>query len=99
MPNPTNWLERFEDGDRRNRNSGRLLFKGTDIEINNSDFTSTAKEQPPEREITYICGLGAKVGCERLSEHSTFSDESHKYRLFLFLVASPFACGKSEVIL
>ena len=82
MPNPTNWLERFEDGDRRNRNSARLLFKGTDIEINNSDFTSTANEQPPEREITYICGLGAKVGCERLSEHSTFSDESHKYRLF-----------------
>ena len=48
-----------------------------------------AKKQPQEREISYICGLGAKVGCERLSEHSTCSDESHKYSLFLFLVASP----------
>ena len=34
----------------------------------------TAKKQPPEREIIYICDLGAKVGCERLSEHSTYSD-------------------------
>ena len=42
-----------------------------------------------EREISYICGLGAKVGCEWLSEHSTCSDESHKYSLFLFLEASP----------
>ena len=61
------------------------------------DFTSTAKEQPPEREITYICGLGAKVGCERLSEHSTCRDESHKYRLFLFLVVSVLL-RKSEFI-
>ena len=50
MPNPTNRLKRFEDGDRRNRNSGRLLFKGTDIEINNSDFASIANEQRPKRE-------------------------------------------------
>ena len=57
-----------------------------------------AKEQLSEREITYICGLGAKVGCERLSEHSTCSDESHKYRLFLFLKASPLACGKSKFV-
>ena len=54
----------------------------------NSEFTPVAKEQPPEREIPYICGLGAKVGCERLSEHSTCRDESHKYRGFLFLKAS-----------
>ena len=52
MPNPTNRLERFEDGDGRNRNSGRSLFKGTDIEINNSDFTSTANEQHPKRADT-----------------------------------------------
>lgn len=25
-----------------------------------------------------ICGLGANVGCERLSKHSTCRDESHK---------------------
>ena len=67
---------------------GSVYFKSYKSSKINSDFTSTAKEQPPEREITYICGLGAKVGCERLSEHSTCSDESHKYRLFLFLVVS-----------
>ena len=53
------------------------------------EFITVAKEQPPERERIYICGLGAKVGCERRSEHSTCSDESHKYRFFLFLEASP----------
>ncbi|RHK37850.1 hypothetical protein DW068_10705 [Anaerobutyricum hallii] len=46
--------------------------------------------------ISYICGLGAKVGCEHISEHSTCSDESHKYRFFLFLVASTLPFGKSE---
>ncbi|RGZ83461.1 hypothetical protein DW972_06285 [Anaerobutyricum hallii] len=37
-----------------------------------------------KEKISYICGLGAKVGCEHISEHSTCSDESHKYRFFLF---------------
>ena len=47
-----------------------------------------ANKQPAEREIPYICGLGAKVECERLSERSNCRDESHKYRVFLFLWAS-----------
>ena len=38
-----------------------------------------------KRERIHICGLGASVGCERLSEHSTRRDESHKYRGFGFL--------------
>ena len=29
--------------------------------------------------IPYICGLGASVGYERVSEHSTRRDESHKW--------------------
>ena len=40
---------------------------------------------------TYICGLGASVGCERISEHSTRRDESHRYRfdsLFGFVCLS-----------
>ena len=63
-----------------------------------TDFTSPAKEQPQEREISYICGLGAKVGCERLSEHSTCSDESHKYSLFLFLEASPLPAANQKFL-
>ena len=62
-----------------------FLFKSV---LKTENYTE-AEEQPPEREISYICGLGAKVGCEWLSEHSTCSDESHKYSLFLFLEASP----------
>ena len=41
-------------------------------------FIKSYQSQPPERERSPICGLGAKVGCERLSEHSTCRDESHK---------------------
>ena len=55
------------------------------------------KNSSPERERIYICGLGAKIGCERISEHSTFSDESHKYRFFLFLGSVSLACGNSEI--
>ena len=36
--------------------------------------------QKSENKIIYICGLGASVGCERKSEHSTRRDENHKYR-------------------
>ena len=31
-------------------------------------------EQKAGNEILYICSLGASVGCERLSEHSTRRD-------------------------
>ena len=30
------------------------------------------------REIIPICGLGASVECERISEHSTHRDSSHR---------------------
>ena len=36
----------------------------------------------------HICGLGAKVGCERPSEHSTCRDESHKYALVASMASS-----------
>ena len=35
-----------------------------------------------------ICNLGAIIGCERLSEHSTRRDESHRQGLFIFYEAS-----------
>ncbi|EEG37246.1 hypothetical protein EUBHAL_00919 [Anaerobutyricum hallii DSM 3353] len=41
-----------------------------------------------KRERIHICGLGASVGCERLSEHSTRRDESHRYGFFLFQSSS-----------
>ena len=40
----------------------------------NSDFPPIAKDSSPRETIPYICDLGAKVGCKRLSEHSTCSD-------------------------
>ncbi len=39
-----------------------------------SDFTSTAKDSSPKETIAYICGLRARIECERVSEHSTHSD-------------------------
>ena len=44
--------------------------------------------QPHRRQILPICGLGASVGCERKSEHSTRRDESHKQGVFVFYEAS-----------
>jgi hypothetical protein len=41
-----------------------------------------------KRERIHICDLGASVGCERLSEHSTRRDESHRYGFFLFQSSS-----------
>ena len=41
---------------------------------NNSAGVIDRKRRTP---YSPICGLGASVGCERLSEHSTRHDESH----------------------
>ena len=38
------------------------------------------RKQKIENQIIYICGLGASVGCERKSDHSTCRDENHKYK-------------------
>ena len=54
-----------------------------------SVFTSAAKRTASRKRNKLYLWPGAKVGCEWLSEHSTCSDESHKYSLFLFLEASP----------
>ena len=35
---------------------------------------------PIETKRTYICGLGARIECEPLSEHSTHSDRVTDYR-------------------
>ena len=40
------------------------------------------KKQKIKPPYHLICGLGASVGCERISEHLTRRDESHKYALF-----------------
>ena len=44
--------------------------------------------QKPEKPILHICGLGASVGCERISEHSTRRDENHKYAVLVSQVSS-----------
>ena len=62
----------------------------------NSEFSLSSQRQLSGNIIVHICGLGAKVGCEHLSEHSTFSDESHKYGLFIFQVGC--ALDGDEVI-
>ena len=35
---------------------------------------STDEARPEREKRTYICGLGARIECEPLSEHSTHSD-------------------------
>ncbi|EEG37844.1 hypothetical protein EUBHAL_00268 [Anaerobutyricum hallii DSM 3353] len=40
----------------------------------NPDFTSATTVSPKREPIPYICGLGARFGCERLSEHSNRRD-------------------------
>ena len=40
----------------------------------NSDFSSVAKVSHQREPIPYICGLGARFGCERVSEHSNRRD-------------------------
>ena len=35
-------------------------------------------KQKSEGPYSPICGLGASVGCERISEHSTCRNESHR---------------------
>ena len=39
----------------------------------------TAKDSYRREPIPYICGLGARFGCERISEYSTRRDENHRY--------------------
>ncbi len=40
----------------------------------NSGFTESVKDSFPKETIAYICGLRARIECERLSKHSTHSD-------------------------
>ena len=46
----------------------------------NSNFASAAKVSSQREQIPYICGLRARIECERGSEHSTRSDRD-KYRV------------------
>ena len=59
--------------------------------------STPATEQKPENQILYICGLGASVGCERISEHLTRRDESHKYALFISLSSSIFTVSQIKI--
>ena len=40
----------------------------------NCNFVPIAKDSSKREPIPYICGLRARIECERLSEHSTRSD-------------------------
>ena len=48
----------------------------------------SSQRQKEGKQRCHICGLGAKVGCEHISEHSTCSDESHKYGIVASLPSS-----------
>ena len=59
----------------------------------------SSQRQKEGKQRCHICGLGAKVGCEHISEHSTCSDESHKYGIVASLpssVLSVFVCYPSN---
>ncbi|RHC66053.1 hypothetical protein DW833_05195 [Anaerobutyricum hallii] len=63
------------------------------LHLIHSKFSQRQKEG---KERCHICGLGAKVGCEHVSEHSTCSDESHKYGIVPSLPSSVFICYPSN---
>ena len=55
----------------------------------NSFHSCDFQSQEIRASIDSKCGLGASVGCERASEHSTRRDESHIYYLSMPLFPSP----------
>ncbi|WP_412205031.1 hypothetical protein [Anaerobutyricum hallii] len=51
-----------------------LLENSSNFFDMNSGYTPVAKVSPRREAILYICGLGARFGCEDLSEHSNRRD-------------------------
>ena len=54
----------------------------------NSDFVPVVKVSTQREQIAYICGLRARIECERGSEHSTRSDRVTNIGYLLSLGAS-----------
>ena len=63
-----------------------------------SDFTPVSKNSSPRKKTPYICGLRARIECEREGEHSTHSDRVTNIGYLLSLEASALPnCGKSPI--
>ena len=54
--------------------SHNLLNTSSDFSKTNSEFASIAKDSAKNKKLSYICGLGTRIECERGGEHSTHSD-------------------------
>ena len=51
-----------------------LLKTSSDFSKTNSESASIAEDSAKNKKLSYICGLGTRIECERGGEHSTHSD-------------------------
>ena len=54
--------------------SHNLLKTSSNFSKTNYEFASIAKDSAKNKKLSYICGLGTRIECERGGEHSTHSD-------------------------
>ena len=65
----------------------------------NCNFVPIAKDSSKREPIPYICGLRARIECERVSEHSTHSDRVTNIGVLLSLGAYPLSIENSYLII
>ena len=73
--------------------SHNLLKTSSNFSKTNYEFASIAKDSAKNKKLSYICGLGTRIECERGGEHSTHSDRVTNIASCFWRVS--FACGKS----
>ena len=54
--------------------SHNLLKTSSNFSKTNYEFALIAKDSAKNKKLSYICGLGTRIECERGGEHSTRSD-------------------------
>ena len=64
--------------------SHNLLNTSSDFSKTNSEFASIAKDSAKNKKLSYICGLGTRIECERGGEHSTHSDRVTNIGYYFF---------------
>ena len=62
-----------------------------------SNFTVATKDSSQREQISYICGLRARIECEPFSEHSTHSDRVTNIGYLLSLGASPLSAANQNL--
>ena len=75
--------------------SHNLLKTSSDFSKTNSEFASIAKDSPLRMKESYICGLGASVGYERVERVFNTPRLKSQIRILSFSEGVSFACGKS----